>query len=495
MDFSSILEPVFPALPPETPIYLVGGAVRDGLLGRTTHDLDFVLQGDVLGIARRIANRLGAAYYPLDIERDTGRVILIKPGQPRLVLDFAAMRGPDLESDLLARDFTVNAIAVDVRKPETLIDFLGGVADLHKKQLRPCSTLSFQQDPLRVLRAIRLATTFKFRIPTEATALMRQAVPLLAGTSPERLRDELFRILAGPQPASAVRALDLLGALDYVLPELPGLKGVQQSAPHVNDVWEHTLDVLAKLEALLEAFDIAYDPDKASSLIMGLAVLRLGRYREQIHTHLEKSFTPDRSLRPLLFFAALYHDVAKPKTFQEDAGGQIHFYEHEHIGAKITAERAQALRLSNLEVDRLKTIIKNHLRPHFLAQAGGLPSRRAIYRFFHTCEVAGVDICLLAMADFLATYGAAVSQEAWEQELEVIRALLEAWWEKPTESVTPPTLVSGRDVIQRFRLKPGPEIGRLLALVREAQAEGRVTTVAEAYALIDQNLHSKSDQG
>jgi tRNA nucleotidyltransferase/poly(A) polymerase len=238
------LEQIREALPPDTQAYLVGGAVRDMLLGRPTHDLDFVLPADAVKISRRVADALHAAFYPLDEERDTGRVVQIDPDGSRQVIDFSVLRGPDLESDLRARDFTVNAIALDLHAPQVLIDPLGGAADLHAKRLRACSPLSFEEDPLRVVRGVRLAAAFGFRILPETRRQMGQAVSSLERISPERLRDELFRMLGGPQPWTAIRALDLLGALPYILPELPALKGVDQSPPHVQDVWSHTLSVL-----------------------------------------------------------------------------------------------------------------------------------------------------------------------------------------------------------------------------------------------------------
>jgi putative nucleotidyltransferase with HDIG domain len=486
MELLTRLEQIREALPAGTTAYLVGGAVRDMLLGRPTHDLDFVLPADALRTSRRVADALNAAFYPLDEERDTGRVVEIKPDGSRQVIDFSVLRGPDLESDLRARDFTVNAIALDLRAPQSLIDPLGGAADLYAKQLRACSPSSFVEDPLRVVRGVRLAAAFGFRILPETRHQMGQAVPGLERISPERLRDELFRMMGGPQPWTAIRALDLLGALPYILPELPALKGVAQTPPHVHDVWSHTLSALQKLDSLLSLLSPHPDPEGgayAHSLATGLAVMRLGRYREQIHAHLGSELIPDRSLRALLFLAALYHDTGKPETRQVDAQGRARFFEHEQAGAKIVAARARALRLSAAESDRLKKIVQHHLRPVLLAQNDQPPTRRAIYRFFRDTALAGVDICLLSLADVLATYEAGLPQEVWARHLDVVRALLEAWWERPGESVAPPSLIDGRDLMDALHLKPGPQVGRLLEAIREAQASGQVNSREEAMAL------------
>ncbi len=495
LSFSPLLKQIAQSLPPDVPAYLVGGAVRDALLGRATRDLDFVLPGAVLRVARRLADNIGAAFFPLDAERDTARLILKEDGGERQILDFAALRGPDLESDLGARDFTINAIAADVRDPQKLLDPTGGAADLFAKRLRHCSTTSLSDDPVRILRAIRLAADYHLSIVPETRALMRQAVPLLSNVSVERARDELFRILEGQQPSAALRALDILGGLSYILPELPVLKGIEQTPPHVSDVWNHTLGVVKKLESALEVLAPEYDPDKAANLLMGWIVLRLGRYRHQVQAHMQSCLNINRSPRALLFLAALYHDVGKSHTRQIDDRGRARFFEHAKVGARIAADRARSLRLSNAETDRLKVVVHHHMRPLLLAQLEHAPSRRAIYRFFRDTGQAGVDICLLSLADTLATYETTLPQDLWGKHLDVVRTLLEAWWENPGESIFPPNLISGSEVIEKFHLTPGPQVGGLLEAVREAQATGVIHNRSEAFSFVEKLLRGEEDGG
>lgn len=495
LPFNTLLDQIRLALPSDLPIYLVGGAVRDALLNRPTHDLDFVLDGDGNQIARRVANALQVPFFPLDEARGTGRVVLphpnsdpSRPGE-RYFMDFASFRGADLESDLRARDFTINAMAVDIRTPQQLLDPTGGAADLLAKRLRACSPTSLQDDPLRILRAVRLATTFNLQIVPETRQLMREAVNSLENVSPERKRDEILRILGGDQVATALRALDLLGVLPHLFPELSALKGVTQSPPHVEDVWNHTLQTVQHLEKVLDLLgNLTHDPDSAGSLNVGLMVLRLGRYRQQIHAHLQTPVSPDRPWQGLLFLAALYHDVGKPATRQVEESGRIRFFGHEQAGADVFVRRAQALPLSNPEISRLKNVIRHHMRPHLLAQVDKLPTRRAIYRFFRDTGEAGVDICLLALADVLATYGTTLTQDTWNHYLDILRELLEAWWEKPEESVSPPVLVNGHDLMEKFKLSPGPEIGQILEMIREAQADGQITTQPQAFGLVENYL-------
>lgn len=489
--FPAMLERVRQALPEGIEIYLVGGAIRDALLGKPSKDLDFALPARAISVARLVADQLGAAFYPLNDDFDTARLILHDERGERVVMDFAGYRAPSLEADLRGRDYTINAIAADVHPPHRLYDPLGGGADLLAGRIRACSPTSLTDDPVRVLRGVRLAAKFRYLIETATRKQMRQAAAGLSDVSPERVRDEFWRILEGPQPATALRALDMLGVLPVILPELVDLKDLQQSSPHVANAWEHTLDTVQHLEGLLAALDPVYDPEQpATNLIMGLAVMRLGRYRSQIAEHLKSAFTPDRSMKPLLFMAALYHDAGKPATQTHDENGRIRFFKHEVVGAEMAGERATRLRLSNDEVQHLEAVIRGHMRPILLSGAKTLPSRKAIYRFFRDLNLAGVDVCLLTLADYLAIYGKTLAQERWAEHLDVVRSLLEAWWEQQAEAVSPQPLLHGGELMAHFKLAQGPLIGQLLAQLREAQAIGEVHNRDEALVFVEKLLQA-----
>ena len=489
-----ILEKIASLLPQNLPVYVVGGAVRDALLGEQVHELDFTLPEGAIKTARLVADSLEGAFYPLDKARDYGRVILPQPDNDRLVLDFAAFQGDSLEDDLKGRDFTINAMAVDLRHPQELLDPLGGASDLHGKRLRSCTPEAFISDPVRILRGIRFAISFDIPTDSDTRDRMRTAVPLLPQVSPERLRDELFSLLDSKKPSAAIRALDYLNAIPHLLPELSDLKELDQSPPHILDVWEHTLDALKKLRIVLKVLQPAYDPENSASLHIGLISQRLGRYRSQLDTHLNDQLNQDRNLKPLLFLGALYHDIGKPSTRQIDQDGRIRYPEHENVGAKLIVERGQALQLSNPEIERLRIIVLNHMRPLWLAQTGGLPSRRAIFRFFRDTGSAGVDICLLSLADTLATYGPTLPSELWAHQIDVIRSLLEAWWEARDRAIYPSAIVNGNDLMDEFGLNPGPTIGRLLDSIREAQATGLVNNRRQALELASELLNDPNNQ-
>lgn len=488
--FPPLLDSVRAALPHDRPVYLVGGAVRDLWLRRPVHDFDFAIPENAMPIARQVANALGGAFYPLDPERDTGRVVLTDPQGKRVFLDFARFRGADLDADLEGRDFTVNAMAMDLRS-QALFDPLGGMADLKAKCLRACSPGTFVDDPVRILRGVRLAAELGFRIQPETRAAMKAAVPLMARVSAERLRDELFHLFETSRVAAGIRALELLGALKYILPELPALKSVAQPQPHVHDVWAHTLATVEHLQAILQTFIAEPQAGRAADRSRSLSLPSLERYQARLEAHLAAVSPTGRSRRALLFLAALYHDVAKPMVRTVEAGS-LHFRGHDEAGAQQVALRARALALSNEEIALLQTLVAQHMRVHFhvnrLLQEGKAPSRRAIYRFFRDCGAAGVDVCLLTMADLRATYEQTLTPEIWKACLDIVALFLESWFEKPFESIAPPALINGDDLMRAFSLPPGPRIGELLEAVREAQAVGEVSTREEALAFVHARL-------
>jgi len=473
-------------------IYLVGGCIRDLLLGHTSRDFDFVVGGDAIQVARQIARELDAAFYILDDERNTGRVILQTSTGQRYYLDFARMRGFQIEQDLKSRDFTVNAMAIDLLEEDRILDPLNGSLDLRKKILRACSEHSFEQDAVRVLRAIRLSMQLEFQIEKQTIQRLRSAVGLLPEFSIERQRDEFFKMLDGRQIHTAIDLMDRLGVLEVLIPELNQTKGVQQTAPHTLPVWEHTLETLRWLEELYQL--LVYGPEfiNGENLLVGMASLALGRYRAELQAHFSTSIHAERSLRGLLFFTGLLHDIGKPLAQEVQDDGRIRFLNHDRYGAEMSEKIARRFALSNPEVERITLLVKEHMRVHHLASTSNQVSRRSIYRYFRELGESGVDLCLLSLADTLATYGITIPPAQWERELVICRQLLESWFEKRAETIAPPRLVSGDDLMNRFGLKPGPQLGRLLENVREAQAAGQIHTVDEAFNLVESLLNDYS---
>jgi tRNA nucleotidyltransferase/poly(A) polymerase len=468
--------------------------VRDALLGRPLHDWDFAVDRDARGLARAVGDKLGGAYFPLDPERDVGRVVLEMDAAQRLDLDFAALRGPTLAADLGARDFTINAMAV---APEGyLLDPYDGQGDLESRLLRALGPQVFDDDPLRMLRAVRQVAELGFRLEAKTAAWIIQRAPTISDVASERVREEVVRTLAAPNPAEHVHMLDTLELLPYVLPDAVYLKSQAQSPPHRFDVWWHTLLALDGVEgvvATLEGERPALEYIDAPVSVWDDVAQRLGPFAGRLQDHLQIELVGGVSRHALLRLAALCHDLGKPLTVSEDEDGRLHFYGHEREGADLTEAWMQDLAFSRAAVDWVTKIVTAHLRPGQLSRVEGPVTRRAVYRYFRDTGPAGVDVTLLSMADHLATYGPTLKPERWTRRLDVVELLLSHYFERYEEVVAPLPLIGGRDLMAELDVAPGPLIGRLLAAVREAQAGGEVETREEALALAGRLLEAEEE--
>ena len=483
-----------PVVAPDQQVHLVGGAVRDLLINRSTEDLDFVVSHAALDLARRVADHLGGDYYALEATRGAGRVVLTDETGRQLHIDFVQRQGDNLEADLRIRDFTTNAIAIDIRAPSQIIDPLHGAADLHGKLLRACSATALRDDPVRVLRALRQAASFGLKIEAETRAQIRASAPFLHESSAERRRDEVMKILADHNPFATLQAMDILDISRFVFPDLMALKGRRQPPPFVHDAWNHSLQTVKRLTQLLDMLgEGGKDAKKRASFVLGLATFRLGRYRAELQTHLDEAVVPERTWRAGLFLAALFANAGKSEVFREDLPEALIFSGHEAAGALTAVQASQAMKLSAHECQRIRSVITHQMRPAQLLAVDTPPSALAIYRFFHDIGQSGIDILLLHLASTWATHDSALQQDHWLDVLELQRTLWEAYWEARDQFIDPPALVNGRDLTARFSLQPGPQIGALLEFVREGQVSGQINDKAGALEHVHKRLESESN--
>jgi putative nucleotidyltransferase with HDIG domain len=449
----------------EGPAWLVGGAVRDLLLGRPLHDLDLAVPAGSVAAARRLADRVGGAFVPLGEAHGVARVIVAGP--PPLQVDLADFRGPTLEADLAGRDVTIDALAVPLDDlaggaAAAVVDPTGGLADLRDRRLRACGPAAFADDPVRAVRLLRLAHTLGFGIEPATERLARAVVPALASTAAERVRDELTRALRLPRSAAAVREADAWSIIDVLFPETVAMRTATQSPPHRFTVWEHSLRALAALDDLLADLEL------------------LGIHADRVARHLAEPVGGDLTRREVLRLATLLHDVAKPETRSVDPDGRVRFIGHDRLGA----ERAEAIggRLAwpNRATAILARLVRHHLRPMHLGMLDAV-SPRARYRFFRDVGEEVPDLVCLTIADAAGTDGRPLAAVWRGPTRTLLDGLLVGQVEAVREAAVPP-LLRGGDVMAAFGLTPGPEVGRLLARAREAQALGLVGTREEALA-------------
>ncbi len=447
------------------PAWLVGGAVRDALLGLPVRDLDLTLPGGSLAAARRLADRLGAAFVPLSEPHGVARVVVREPtaAVPTLI-DLADFRGPALEADLAGRDVTVNALAVSLgallRGPAMIVDPTGGLGDLSARRLRVCAGTAFHDDAIRILRLLREASVLGFTVEPETEQLARAAVPRLETVAAERVRDELTRLLGLPASAATLRRADTWSAVETLLPETAPMRATTQSAPHRFTVWEHSLRALEALEALLGEPSL------------------LAPHDGRVAAHLTESLGSGLTRREALKLAVLLHDVAKPETRSVDPDGRVRFTGHDRLGAERVAAIAARLRWPGPAARVLEQLVRQHLRPMHLGMFDTI-SNRARYRFFHDVGDEVPDLVCLTIADAAGTDGRSPSAVYRGATRALLDSLLAGQIAATQEAAVPP-LLRGGDVMAAFELAPGPEVGRLLRKAREAQALGLVHTREEA---------------
>lgn len=466
--------------------YLVGGFVRDILAGRPTLDVDLAVDGDALALARALTDAVGGSFVVLDEARSVGRVVLPLQSEAaasqhhrrdHAFVDIARLRGGGIDQDLALRDFTVNALAVDlalaVGDPAAwpLRDPFRGRADLEARLLRVVSATAFQDDPIRPLRAVRFVAQLGLRVEPATERLLRQDGRLVTRASPERCREEFLKTLAQPRAAQNLRLMDTAGILTALFPELESGRGVEQPREHYWDVFTHHLETTARMEEILSADQRAELP-----------ALRSLPWQPWLDEHFSQELGDGHTRATFLKLTALLHDVGKPQTKTIAPDLRIRFLGHADQGAELAAAALRRLRCSEHVVRYAQTIIANHLRPNQMAQHGQLPTRRAMYRFYRDVGDAGVDTVYHCLADYLAARGPWLTQGEWEQQCALMAHILPSDAQQATPAVQ--KLVDGNDLQALFGLAPGPGFRALLEAVREAQAVGEVTSRDEAMALL-----------
>lgn len=473
----------------------MGGCVRDSLLGRASSDIDIALErARVREAARKLAARLHTTAFIIDEENTVWR---ISGKTPQCQIDIAALQG-GISADLARRDFTINALAYPVgspcritaaepapggvflEKPEKrfLLDNFGGLQDIEKKRIAAVSKTVFEQDPLRLLRAYRIAGELGFSVAPKTLRLIREHHALITGVSGERVRDELVRLLALPRVRARLAALDRARLLTALFPELEKQKGCAPQYYGGRGVFSHTLAVCDRLEHLQNNLENIF-PD----------------FHGELAAH--------AGGRGLLQLVALLHDISKPETARV-IGGRLRFFHHEARGARRAESIMRALRFSRAETNLASKIISEHLRPGNLS-FNKVITPRAVYRFFSELRDAAVPLLLVCWADY-ASYiplkttlkilprtrelpapaaPAALPGKGVKKTLrhmQVIHLMLSTFFKNP-KAVLPEKLVSGHDLISGLGMPPGPAMGKLLEAIRLAQAEGKVTGRAQALAL------------
>ncbi len=447
--------------------WLVGGAVRDRALGRRGDplDVDVVVDGDTGEAARAVAAAGGrAACFALSEEFGAWRVVARDRSWQ---VDLEPLRGGTLEADLALRDFTVNAIAEPIAGGAP-IDPLGGLDDLRARRLRLAGAGAFAADPLRVLRLVRVALELGLQPEAETLREAGALAPRLDAVSPERVFMELRRIIAAPTAVQGLQMMGELGASAIVLPELEALRGVEQSRFHHSDVYGHTLEVLDR------TIDLSGEGHAAAGLL-GTA---LAGHWPQVASVLAEPLADELTRGEALRWGALLHDAAKPLTRAVRPDGRVTFIGHDVRGAELSRAVLGRLRASERLRAHVAALVRHHLRLGFLVHEPQPLSRRTVYSYLRTCSPVEVDVTLLSIADRLATRGDR-ARESIEAHLRLADGMLTDALRWRTEG-PPAPLLRGDELAARLGIAPGPELGRLLDSLGEAQYAGEIATSEQA---------------
>jgi putative nucleotidyltransferase with HDIG domain len=477
------------------PVWLVGGAIRDAALGRPLADLDLAC-AKAQGLAAALARAFKGTLVTLDAETSVYRLVL-PPARGRALkqIDVAEIQGADINADLLRRDFTANAVALELpaRLPpepraSAFLDPRGGLADLARGILRCENAGPFKDDPLRLLRAFRIAAQTGLVLDAPTLALIRKHRRLVSRPAGERVQAELLALLASGAAASHLRLMDSAGLLTALFEDLEPARRCAEDYYGPGGVLKHTLDVCARLEFLLSRFAKIY-PDFAR------------RFEE----HLAARASGGVPHRAVLMLAALLHDVSKPETARS-VDGRLRFFEHDTRGAERAAKILRSLRFSREHVDCVAAIVRQHLRPGHLASAPEPVTDKAVYRFFRDLGADAPGLLAVCWADH-ASYmpeprlrrllGAACGEPPRRdlsrvrpeesrktvRHLQLVSLLLRRFFDQDRAPV-PVRLLDGVAVMKALKIPPGPRVGDILERLREAQAEGEVKDRAQALAFV-----------
>jgi poly(A) polymerase len=444
--------------------WIVGGSVRDALLGRPIRDVDLAVRGEPERAARAVAKSVGGPAFKLSEAFGGWRAL--QPDRD-WVCDVTALHGDGIEADLARRDFTINAMAVPVAGGEPL-DPLGGAADLEAGVIRviggpTVAKSSYAHDPLRPLRLARLATELELEPDPDSERLTRAAAAHVGDAAAERVWAELRRLVCADRVMEGLGLAERLGLTEVVLPELSALHGVEQSHFHHLDVHGHTLEVLR------EQLELERNPGEVFGELAG-----------PLDALMREPYADELSRWQALRFGALLHDAGKPATRGVRPDGRITFIGHDAVGAEIVGDVCARLRASDRLRQFLAGVTRNHLVLGFLVHERPL-DRRTVYRYLERCHPVEVEVTLLSCADRLATRGKN-AEAAIAAHLELARELMaEALAWRADGPPRPP--VHGDELAAALGIEPGPELGALLERLREAVFVGEVATPEEAIEL------------
>lgn len=434
--------------------YLVGGTIRDFLMGKTSFDRDIAIK-NAEDFAKNLAEKLDATFIVLDEENKIYRLVLKDKIN---YLDISELCGNTIEEDLQRRDFTINAIAYDLAK-EQIIDIVGGQDDLKNKVLRQIKDKNFEDDPLRVLRAFRFLAVTGFDMAEELKVAIEKYKTLLNKPAKERVMYELMKLFGGDFASKTLLEMDKFGVLEEFFPQVKEMKKVPPNTHHHLDLFNHVVESVRNVEELY----------KNSS--------------KEIQEHLEKVDFGGFARINHLKLATFLHDIGKYSTWTIEESGRHRFIKHDDVGAKMCKPLLQDLKFSKKQIEYVSFMIKNHIYPSNVLAAPDL-NEKVMMRYLRKMENDVIDNIMLAKADRLSALGEDITDEIVKENLDGLDKLLNYYLEKRDTMKPLPKLLDGNEIMKLKGIKPSPLLGEIVNALNEAQLNGDVVSKDDAVCFV-----------
>lgn len=444
--------------------FLVGGCVRDSYLGNSINDIDLVISKRAENIARSFAEITASSLVVFDELRRIYRVITDEN-----IFDISLMAGNRIEEDLGRRDFTINAMAINLTEylagNEEIIDPFQGRMDMDKGILRIVSNDAFAEDPLRIWRAIRFSSQFNLKIDQETENTIQSHISSSNKPAMERIRVELIILFKLPETYKYIEYMEeKYGLLSQLYPEFAKMAKTGQNRYHGEDAWSHSLLVLKNIEKVLSL-----------------------EYQQELLPEGLEPVAVDRDYQ--LKLAALLHDLGKLRSRQV-VDGRVHYYGHERKSQEMAREFLEKLKFSNNEVRVITGIVKNHMRPLLLHLAKNLTDKGR-YRFIEATEPYTLEVLIHSMADVISTRQANNREEEILPFKNFVKNLLKLY--RQYKANTDNLFLSGKEIMEFLKIQPGPRVGKVLAKLLEAQTCGYVNSKEEALQLLKDSNNVKAN--
>jgi len=448
-----------------TDIYIVGGFVRDILMNKKSPDRDLIVcDSDVKEFSEKLTKKLNAHFIELDSINKIYRIVL----EDKInYLDITCPIENNLEKDIKRRDLTINAIAYDINK-QTFLDITGGINDIKNKKIKGIEEKNFEDDPLRILRIFRFYSKTGFEISPDLIDLSKKLYKRINEPAKERITVELLKMFEGEFCDCALLKMDECGILEEIFPIYKEVKKIPPNSHHHLDLIHHLIETVRQIQILYK--------NSNEEVTNYLNIQKYGAVKQIA----------------FLKLAAFLHDIGKPSCWTiEETTGRHRFIQHDIIGSKLVVPILKDLKFSKKQIEYIKTLIKYHIYPSSLVSAEDA-GEKAFMKFYRKMEGFVIDVILLAMADRLSARGEKVTPEMVNKNISNLTTLLNNYLEQKKNIKPIEKLLDGTEIMEILHIKQGPELGRIINELKEAQLSGEVNTKEDAIIFIQKHFGIKS---